>query len=207
MRAFMDWEFLEDGSTIAPISVGLVREDGTEYYAIFAAHDAISGAVKHDWLRENVLPSLPLLLDRDINGNQDPGSFCWDREHPDFQHVKWRSQIRDDVRDFLLATPDLELWAWYGSYDHVCLAQLFGRMIDLPDGIPMWTNDLRQEVRRLRLPEDELPKQEGGVHNALADARHLLVLAEYLDWAEYGPPDLDGAGQPDVLARREARDA
>lgn len=190
MRVFHDWEFLEDGSTIAAISVALVREDGTEYYAIFDDPKTIARALKHEWIRDNVLPSLPI--------HEAAGSWFgwWDRDHPDYQHVKPRDQIRDEVKDFLLATPDLELWGWYSSYDHVCLAQLFGRMIDLPDGVPMWTNDLRSEVLRLGLSEGDLPKQEGGVHNALADARHLVKLAEYLDWAEYGPPEFDDDGEP-----------
>ena len=29
-----DFEFLEDGSTIEPISIGMVCEDGREYYAV-----------------------------------------------------------------------------------------------------------------------------------------------------------------------------
>ncbi|MEI5032456.1 hypothetical protein RB201_04450 [Streptomyces sp. S1A(2023)] len=52
-------------------------------------------------------------------------------------------------------------------------------MIDLPTGIPMWTNDLRQEAERLGNPQ--LPEQPSGVHNALADARHNLVRAQFLD--------------------------
>jgi hypothetical protein len=43
----------------------------------------------------------------------------------------------------------------------------------------MWTNDLKQE--HLRLGEPLLPEQDGGLHNALADARHIKVMAEHLD--------------------------
>src|SRR5690606_19466653 len=92
--------------------------------------------------------------------------------------VKKRKRIAADVAAFIQATPDPELWAWYGSYDHVALAQLFGRMIDLPDGVPMWTNDLKPEAARLGDPT--LPEQPDGVHNALADARHNMVRAQAL---------------------------
>jgi hypothetical protein len=51
-------------------------------------------------------------------------------------------------------------------------------MDDLPDGVPMWTGDLRQEAHRLGNPE--LPEQPSGVHNALQDARHNLVRARHL---------------------------
>ena len=34
MRYFYDTEFLEDGETIDLISIGIVAEDGREYYAV-----------------------------------------------------------------------------------------------------------------------------------------------------------------------------
>jgi hypothetical protein len=43
----------------------------------------------------------------------------------------------------------------------------------------MWTNDLQQECQRLGNPQ--MPEQAAGVHNALADARHNLVRARFLD--------------------------
>lgn len=174
MKIYMDWEFLEDGQTIAPISVALVREDDREYYAIVDDHDTIGRAVDHLWLRKNVVPSLPISLP------ETTGSRPWrfDYNHPDMEFVKDAVEIAAEVRRFIVDTPNVELWGWYSAYDHVCLAQLFGRMIDLPTGIPMWTNDVRQEAQRLGDPP--MPEQESGVHNALADARHIKVMADYL---------------------------
>lgn len=174
MKIYMDWEFLEDGKTIEPISVGLVAEDGREYYAVNRdmPHKRIA---KHDWLARNVVPSLPRIHgDRRLQvGRRNP--LALDFEHPDMLP---RHRIAAGVRRFIQATPDVELWGWYSAYDHVCLAQLFGRMIDLPEGVPMWTNDLRQEVGRLGDPR--MPEQDSGVHNALADARHIKVMADFL---------------------------
>lgn len=180
MKLFHDWEFLEDGSTIEPISVGMVREDGAEYYAVFADMPT-KRIAEHDWLMANVVPSLPRMFGemRMAFKRSNPLGLDWTDPA-----VKARGQIRDEVKTFLLGTPDLELYGWYSSYDHVCLAQLFGRMIDLPSGVPMWTNDLRQEVHRLGLSEADLPKQADGVHNALADARHYLLIADRLDAEE-----------------------
>jgi hypothetical protein len=173
VKIYMDWEFIEDGKTIEPISVGLVHEEGPEYYAIFDEPNTLRRAAQHPWIRDNVLPSLPLRLNA-----PNPWWGWWDTFHPDYEHVKPRDQIVAEVRDLIQATPGPELWGWYSAYDHVCLAQLFGPMIDLPDGIPMWTNDLKQEAVRLGNPR--LPEQESGEHNALADARHIKVMAEYL---------------------------
>jgi hypothetical protein len=171
MRIFYDTEFHENGTTIDLISIGMVREDGRELYAVSSEFDQ-AAVLQHPWLRKHVWPTLPVR----VNERGTRGIDALDLDHPD---VRPRAQIARLVARFILDTPDPELWAWYGAYDHVALAQLFGRMIDLPDGIPMWTNDLRQEAARLGDPQ--LPEQPDGEHNALADARHNLVRAQYLD--------------------------
>lgn len=179
VKIYYDCEFLEDGADrpIELISIGLVTDDGREYYAVNA--DAPWERIeKHDWLMANVVPQLP-----QPHGdwrNHMPTSWPIDFHNP---QVKKRRVIAQEIRGFLLGddphdVPDIELWAWYGAYDHVVLAQLWGRMIDLPPGIPMWTNDLRQEVHRLGNPT--LPGQPAGEHNALQDARHLKTRADWL---------------------------
>lgn len=171
MRIFYDTEFLEDGRTIDLISIGMVAEDGRELYLVNEGieDDPLYSAIgKHDWLMANVIPHLPL-RERDaitMPQAQYAGRFHLDQTD---NRVVSRKFIRNAVREFIQATPDAELWAWYGAYDHVALAQLFGRMISLPKGVPMWTNDLKQECQRRGNPE--LPKQESAEHDALADAR------------------------------------
>lgn len=172
MKIFYDTEFLEDGRTIELISFGVVAEDGRELYAV-NRDMPWRKILRHAWLRENVVPSLPIIKHDGIRPFRTP---LLDQAHP---AVKPRARIADDVRTLIQATPDAELWAWYGAYDHVALCQLWGRMIDLPDGVPMFTNDLKQEAARLGNPE--LPEQESGIHNALADARHNQVIADRLD--------------------------
>lgn len=181
MRIFYDTEFIENGTTIDLVSIGMIAEDGRELYAVSADFN-VGSLFANPWLVDNVWPSLP-------KKPCPPGHRCLargkghlDHDHPD---VRSRAQIARMVRDFVLGTdpdalPHVELWAWYGAYDHVALAQLFGRMIDLPEGMPMWTNDLRQEAERLGAAKT-MPEQPDGVHNALADARHNLVRARFLD--------------------------
>ena len=171
MRIFYDTEFLEDGKTIDLISIGMVREDGAELYAVSSEFNQ-TAVRQHPWLRDNVWPSLPVKKNRPGFRGID----TLDLDHPD---VRSRAQIARLVMDFIRAAgPDVQLWAWYGAYDHVALAQLFGRMIGLPEGVPMWTNDLKQEA--VRLGDPALPEQPDGLHNAPADARHNLVRARYL---------------------------
>jgi hypothetical protein len=176
VKIFYDTEFIEDGRTIDLISIGMVAEDGREYYAVNRDMPA-KRIAKHDWLMANVWTSLPRLHgDARLHaGRRNPLALDW--HHPD---LKRRGQIANEVCDFIQATPDVELWASYGAYDHVVLAQLFGPMVMLPEGVPMWTNDVQQEIARLDVSDDDLPKQADGFHNALADARHVRLISESL---------------------------
>lgn len=70
MRHFYDFEFLEDGETIIPISIGIASEDFHEYYAVFSEiqtdpelHQRIS---EHDFLAKHVIKHLPLVDDRSV---------------------------------------------------------------------------------------------------------------------------------------------
>lgn len=172
-RVFYDCEFLETGRTIDLISIGMVREDGAEYYAV-NRDMPVRRIRKNEWLMANVVPSLP------------KGYGEWRLSMPKrwlFHYadpcVKPRHVIAREVRGFVLAKPDPELWGWYVSYDHVLLAQLFGRMIDLPEGFPMYSHDLKQEVGRLGDPP--LPSLPGArEHNALDDAREVKFRYEWL---------------------------
>jgi hypothetical protein len=171
MRVFYDTEFVDDGLTIDFISIGMAAEDGRTYYAV--SSEMNMGAItRRRWLMENVVPHLPLAgagIYPPIPDSAPWGYFELDSKQA---CVKPKFVIANEVRDFLHATDDLELWAWYGAYDHVALAQLWGAMVALPCGIPMYTNDIKQLHRQLGSPE--LPEQTGGVHNALSDAVHNL---------------------------------
>jgi hypothetical protein len=177
-RYFYDCEFIEDGHTIDLVSIGIVADDGREYYAVSSEFDAAK-LLRNPWLAVNVWPYLPTK-----SGYHFAPFERLDRGDP---VVRPRMQIGREVQAFLLAGRGRpELWAWYGAYDHVVLCQLWGRMIDLPDGIPMWTNDIRQEQRRLGDPP--MPEQSTKEHHALADARHNRVMFECL--AELTCPEM-----------------
>lgn len=171
---YMDWEFLEDGRTIAPISVGMVSEGGHHFYGI--NQDAPLDRIARDpWLMANVVPSLPLAVYTDK-------WLEWDHLHPDFPFVQSREDLAEGVRKFITQFASPQLWGYYSAYDHVCLAQLWGRMVDLPDGVPMYTGDLKQEAVRLGNPM--LLEQLTGEHNALEDARWNRRVHEYLQVLE-----------------------
>jgi hypothetical protein len=150
MRFFYDAEFGVTAPEITLISIGVVSEDGAEYYAVSSDFDPLG---VHPWVRDNVLPQLP------------PAS-TW----------KTRATIRAELLDFFGSDP--VLWAWYGGYDHVALCQLWGQMPELPRAIPRFTLDVRQLWEHLGRPP--LPEQTTGLHDALADARHVKTKWEAL---------------------------
>ncbi len=152
MRYFYDCEFIEDGVTIDLISIGIVCEDGRELYLQSSEFNRDNAS---QWVRENVFPHL------------------WNAYHS-------RESIRQNILWFM--NPEQygkpELWGYYADYDHVALCQLFGTMMDLPKGFPMYTRDIKQWCDCLGNPQ--LPEQGKGEHHALADARWNKVAWEFL---------------------------
>lgn len=162
-RVFYDTEFLDNGSTVQLISIGMVDENGNAYYAVVSDTELMRDAMTHPWLPDNVMCHLPGHLD-----TRTGWTWTWDRAHKDFGNVKPRTQIAADVAAFLLDPGEpVELWAWFSAYDHVALAQLFGPMVALPDGIPMFTHELVQRWKERGQPA--LPVQHSA-HQALTDA-------------------------------------
>lgn len=172
MRVYHDWEFLETGNSVYPISVGMVTDDGDAMYYEFI-NAPWTEIYKHEWLKANVIPALLPGHNTAIVTGEGNGV------------VKSTLSIRLKVYDFLKQAYDrdngkLELWGWYSAYDHVCLGQLFGAMVNLSDFVPMYTNDMKQEADRLgvRIPDMRRPNET--VHNALDDARAEKRMGDWL---------------------------
>lgn len=150
MKIWFDTEFVEDGNTIDLISIGMVREDGKTFYAECQECDLDRA---DQWVKDNVIVHL------------QRGSA----RQP-------RSKIARDIIEF--AGPNPEFWAYYADYDWVALCQLFGRMIDLPAGWPMYCRDVKQVCDALGNPK--LPEQADTEHHALADAVWTKQAWEFL---------------------------
>jgi hypothetical protein len=97
-------------------------------------------------------------------------------------------------------TEKVALYGYYSSYDHVLLCSIFGKMIDLPNGVPMLTYDLKQQLDEKADKYDDrfmngdesfewklgviknkanYPKQQNE-HNALDDAKFNRDLHKFL---------------------------
>jgi len=256
MNYYIDTEFLEGTQkekfpinlfrkntppTIDLISIGIVAEDGREYYAISKDFnlkeawsrfelkddydvngDLVKNIKKVYWLRENVLkPIYYELIGKDINFHDYDKFFTYKSFKKLIKkHGKTNKQIAEEIKLFVVGDynhSDLagksfyqavsaknnppKFYAYYADYDWVGFCWLFGLMMDLPKGFPMYCNDLKQlmdekinifceseikstsfelALKRLKEKHSDYPKQENE-HNALADARWNKKLHGFLN--------------------------
>lgn len=166
MRIFFDTEFYEDGRTIELISIGAVREDGRKFYA--ETTSAVSLCWKLPWLEQNVMPHLE--SSKMLQGTWEPVL------HPPMRMALPRDIIAKDFKSFAGDKP--EFWAYYADYDWVCLCQLYGTMVQLPEGWPMYCRDVKQLCDDVGNPT--LPKQTTPEHHALNDALWTANAYDYL---------------------------
>lgn len=152
MQFFIDFEFIEDGKTIEPISVGIASQDGRDLYVEFAETDLTRA---DDWVKANVAPFL-------IGGPERMAT----------------SDIARMIVDFVGDEP--EFWGYYADYDWVALCRLYGRMIDLPPTWPMFCLDVKQEAHRVGVDLSEAIPPPAIEHHALADAMWTRDAWRYL---------------------------
>jgi len=151
-RIFYDFEFDESPDFgIIPISIGMIDEDGNELILVNNEFDWSECSNK--WLFKNVKPYID--------------------EMPDYLKVS-KETIKNKVLEFIKPSPtkEIKLYGYYSAYDHVCLCQLFGKMINLPKGLPMYTIDLKQYMDYFNVTKGDLGITENNdEHNALSDAK------------------------------------
>lgn len=163
MKYFIDTEFHEHKKpvkflgitikkvwTIDLISIGIKCEDGREYYAINRDLN-LKYAKKDSWLKKNVIDKLP--AKRELYPPHGSPRL-WQ------ESMRWlpMEQIKQEIIDFCggkLFQDDFgnvgyeypngtpEFYGYYGSYDWVVFCWIFGRMLDLPNGFPMYIRDLK----------------------------------------------------------------
>lgn len=176
MRVCLDTEFLEYRGNVELISIGVVREDGAEFYRVSADFNQ-ARAKLHDFVGRYVWPKLPL---RTVHTSGAPFQVL----NYDDPAVRPRPVIARELAAFLLepGTP-VETWAWFSAHDHVAWTGLFDRMADLPEGLPWHTRDI--EDWRIRLGRPDLPQMdETTAHHALVDARHHWTQVRFLEQLE-----------------------
>jgi hypothetical protein len=185
MKYFLDTEFIEDGKTIDLLSIAIVSEDGRSFYRQNREADFTKAS---DWVWRNVYPHLQHFSLRGQRSCQDryrtyDSGLGRDEVAGCADDCPWRTKrnIGLDVMDFCnqekYGKP--EFWGYYSAYDWVAFCQLFGAMVALPKGYPMFCRDLIQWCKQLGNPE--LPKQGKDEHSALLDAHWNKKVWEFLN--------------------------
>jgi hypothetical protein len=188
MKYYLDQEFIEGFHKpllgkrrhfIDLISIGIVCEDGREYYAISNEFDPKDA---DEWVMGNVIAKLPSKENYDWKSNKQIADEI-------IEFVYKGCECSNNVADCGKNIP-IEFYGYYSDYDWVLFCSLFGRMIDLPQGFPMFCIDLKQSldeaIDKLGWDLEGVKKYKGGFpeqeneHNALADARWNKKLHEYI---------------------------
>lgn len=165
------------------------------------------------WIRENVLKPIFKEFYIDVFGCDMP-IFCYDSMKYLINKIgKTNKEIANEIKEFCKPSRTYEVekpitvkyseiqnpefYAYFGSYDWVVFCWIFGKMIELPNGFPMYVRDLKQvldEIQEekfgLSLYKGKLannikelplyPKQENE-HSAIHDARWNKKLHEFLN--------------------------
>ena len=141
MKYWIDTEYIAKPYTIDLVSVGIVAEDGREFYA---ESSDVDWSKANPWMQENVRPQL--------EGN-----------------AVSREAISYRLRAFTDHDEHPVFWGYFPAYDWVGFVWLFGGLEELPFHYPQLCLDIKQWAIELGNPE--LPRQQGAKHHALLDAR------------------------------------
>jgi hypothetical protein len=175
MKYFFDTEFLEGFKkpikwlptignfnkpyhSIQLISIGIVAEDGREYYALSKEYDYSDAS---DWVRQNVILPMYKALTPAHKQHSEPETFHKyegksNRQiaYEVFRFIhnpvlkKWDDKIAfaEEIVEsaYKQGEQPHEFYAYYADYDWVVFCSLFGTMMDLPKGFPMYCRDLKQ---------------------------------------------------------------
>jgi len=175
MKYFIDTEFREEPGTIDLISIGIVAEDGREYYAINNEFD-LKKAFKDDWIRDNVLLKF---YEQFVHGDMKNSiSFSLSTLKNILKtQGKSKKRIKEDLELFIQDKPSF--YGYFADYDWVVFCWIFGRMMNLPDRFPMYCGDLKQlmDERGLATEWKEKNCPQGlNEHDALGDAKWNVKL-------------------------------
>jgi hypothetical protein len=155
MKYFLDTEFNQEVDPVELISIGIVAEDGREFYRIA---DFDEKRLDH-WLRTHVLPNLELPE--------------FDLSEP--MHRLPKRLIRNDIEEFLKDDKAIEFWGYFSAYDWFLFTRLWNFRF-MPRSFPRICFDLKQLASHLGFTDTNHLKTVTGPpllpeHNALIDAR------------------------------------
>ena len=161
MKVFFDTEFTGLHQNTTLISIGLVDENGREFYAELIDYDQTQ---VDDWLQDNVIANL--------NG----------------KNRSTTEQLRYDLAEWLSAYDKVEMWSDCLSYDWVLFNNIWGHAFDIPKNVYYIPFDICT-MMKLKGVDPDINREEYAFnavpetaqkHNALWDAQVIRACYENL---------------------------
>lgn len=135
MKYWIDTEFIAKPFKLDLISIGVVAEDGREFYA---ESNEVDWVKARPWTLENVRPQL-----------DGKGISC--------------EQIGYDLYAFTDHDERPTFWGYFPAFDWLAMVGLFGALEELPFHWPQLCLDIKQWA--IELGDPQLPLQEGARHH------------------------------------------
>ena len=159
------------------ISIGLISDDGREFYAEFTDIDVNS---QDDWIKQNVLVNTAYYGNKDIRGITDSNNY----------YIGDKIIIQKYLKEWLLQFGDIQLISDVCHYDMVLFIDIFGSAFDLPENVCASCHDINQDIAayymidektafdfsREQILSDNEIYIEGDKHNSLYDAKVIKNL-------------------------------
>lgn len=205
MKLFFDMEFTGLRQNTTPISIGIVSEDGKQFYAEFTDYDESQCS---DWIKENVIKKL-----KAENIKFDSSyTLCDASSFGNKRWLKYNDSLEVAYGEKFYVIPFLRIWLKQFDtiqfvsdvchYDFVLLIDLLtngGTALDLPENISAVCHDLNMDIARHYHVSDreafDMSREQimfdvcnGGVfvdadkHNSLYDANIIRAIYEVIGY-------------------------
>lgn len=178
-RIFFDTEFTGLHQNTTLISIGLVTENGREFYAELTDYDK---SQVDEWLQENVIDNLI------YTASLDGSKFQQFTEGAHVGCVGEKAMVAGKLREWLVELGQVEMWSDTLAYDWVLFNQLFGHAFNIPSNVYYIPFDLATLFKIKEIDPDISREEFAGLadypdakkHNALWDAQVIKACYERL---------------------------
>lgn len=160
MKIFFDTEFTGLHQNTTLLSIGIVDENGREFYGEMVDYDE---SQLNDWLRDNVIANFTR------------------------EAIYTKEQLAKDLKKWLQAYDygeKIEVWSDCLAYDWVLFCQIFGGAFEVPKNIYYIPFDICTFMKVKGVDPDinreTFAGMDGAKHNALHDAKVIKACYEKL---------------------------
>ena len=197
MKIFFDTEFTGLHQNTSLISIGLISEDGKEFYAEVSDFDKLQ---VNEWLEESVIKNLYVKQwieeetknftviekkpSKEFLETKPRGKIFWKKEN--FYGEVPFEELKRHLEAWFNQFERVEIWSDCLSYDWVLFCQIFGHAFNIPKNVYYIPFDICTMMKIKNIDADISREEfinnsvEGKKHNALYDAKVIKKCYEKL---------------------------